>query len=138
MAFQSAYKYLFLLLINTNTKAVPAKILDFLSKSLGRISNYQNIKFIRKQVGFKTFNARDVKQNAFYTCSYVSIFDFKNSFWYVKNFLFFDSFIHIHVIYKIGQSKLFTGGCLCDNCTPSFLPLLIFDWCAFSRRVTAR
>ena len=19
-------------------------------------------------------------------------------------------------------------GCLCDNCTPSFLPLLIFDW----------
>ena len=29
-------------------------------------------------------------------------------------------------------------GCLCDNCTPSFLPLLIFGWRTFSRRVTAR
>ena len=28
-------------------------------------------------------------------------------------------------------------GCLCDNCTPSLLPL-IFDWRTFSRRVTAR
>ena len=28
--------------------------------------------------------------------------------------------------------------CLCDNCIPSFLPLLIFDWRTFSRRVTAR
>ena len=30
------------------------------------------------------------------------------------------------------------GGCLCDNWKPSFLPLLIFDWRTFSRRVTAR
>ena len=29
-------------------------------------------------------------------------------------------------------------GCLCDNWKPSFLPLLIFDWRTFSRRVTAR
>ena len=28
-------------------------------------------------------------------------------------------------------------GCLCDNCTHSFLPLLIFDWRTFSRGVTA-
>ena len=30
------------------------------------------------------------------------------------------------------------GECLCYNYTPSFLPLLIFDWRTFSRRVTAR
>ena len=29
-------------------------------------------------------------------------------------------------------------GCLCDNWKLIFLPLLIFDWCTFSRRVTAR
>ena len=28
--------------------------------------------------------------------------------------------------------------CLCDSCTSSFLPLLIFDWRTFSRRVTTR
>ena len=27
------------------------------------------------------------------------------------------------------------GGCLCYNCTPSSLSLLIFDWSTFSRRV---
>ena len=30
------------------------------------------------------------------------------------------------------------GGCLCDNWKPSFLPLLIFEWHTFSRRVTVR
>ena len=30
------------------------------------------------------------------------------------------------------------GGCLCDNWQPSFLPLLLFNWRTFSRRVTAR
>ena len=29
------------------------------------------------------------------------------------------------------------GGCLCDNLKPSSLPLLIFNWRTFSRRVTA-
>ena len=29
-------------------------------------------------------------------------------------------------------------GCLCNNCKPSFLPLLIFNYSAFSRQVTAR
>ena len=29
------------------------------------------------------------------------------------------------------------GGCLCDDCTPSYLPLIIFDRCTFSRRVKA-
>ena len=29
-----------------------------------------------------------------------------------------------------------TRGCLCDNWKPCFLPLLIFDWHTFSRRVT--
>ena len=33
---------------------------------------------------------------------------------------------------------LYYGECLCDNCTPSFLSLLIFDWRTFSKRVTAR
>ena len=27
--------------------------------------------------------------------------------------------------------------CLCDNWKPSFLPRLIYNWCTFSRRVTA-
>ena len=27
--------------------------------------------------------------------------------------------------------------CLCDNWKSSFLPLLVFDWCSFSRWVTA-
>ena len=30
------------------------------------------------------------------------------------------------------------GGCLCENWKLSFLPALIFDWCTFSRQVTAR
>ena len=29
-------------------------------------------------------------------------------------------------------------GCICDNLKPSFLPRLLFSWCTFSRRVTAR
>ena len=34
--------------------------------------------------------------------------------------------------------QIYIRGCLCDIWKPSFLPLLIFDWCTFSRRVTAR
>ena len=35
-------------------------------------------------------------------------------------------------------SEVTYRGCLCDNWKPSFLPLLILDWCTFWRRVTAR
>ena len=34
--------------------------------------------------------------------------------------------------------RLQFGGCLSDNWKPSFLPLLLFNWRTFSRRVTAR
>ena len=34
-------------------------------------------------------------------------------------------------------SSYINRGCLCENWKPSFLLLLIFDWCTFSRRVTA-
>ena len=34
--------------------------------------------------------------------------------------------------------KSLLRGCLCDNLKPSFLPRLNFNWCTFSRRITAR
>ena len=37
---------------------------------------------------------------------------------------------------KVDSNKLIRG-CLSDSWKPSFLPLLIFDWRTFSRRVTA-
>ena len=39
---------------------------------------------------------------------------------------------------KIDLEKQTLRGCLCDNWKPSPFPLVIFDWCTLSRRVTAR
>ena len=34
------------------------------------------------------------------------------------------------------MTKFYIRDCLWDNWKPSFLPLLIFNWCTFLRRVT--
>ena len=61
---------------------------------------------------------------------------------YQRSMLFAKSFIYLLLaVYHPRErenNKVILRGCLCDNCTPSFLPLLIFDWHTFSRRVTAR
>ena len=48
--------------------------------------------------------------------------------------------ITLNQLFYIGQFKSVSinWGCLCHNYRSSFLPLLIFDWRTFSRRVTAR
>ena len=36
------------------------------------------------------------------------------------------------------KRHLFWRGCVCGSRKPSFVPHLIFNWCTFSRRITAR
>ena len=47
-----------------------------------------------------------------------------------------DHLIQFVILEDFITQKPTSTGCLCENWKPSFLPLLIFNWSTFSRRVT--